>query len=271
MTIKTPTFSAVGVISAFIVHMIFIYKDTHSELLLLTLFLVVFSVFVGLVTQYLIENSGVKLIRYIFENKIDDAAEKVIVDETTPSSSMITINFAINWLVSFHYIRLTEGKILWTIDSWDILRVTGAVFLVDLLYYIFHRSMHIPVIYRHYHKWHHENRNPDSWADSVLADAVDWVLGSIVFFSPMLVMNITPAVLIIMTWMAIHVQLNHCGYKLPKLYILVSPIEHYAHHQYKHYNYCELTTILDTIFGTYMSEKDVFNKKQDLLKSKLKY
>jgi sterol desaturase/sphingolipid hydroxylase (fatty acid hydroxylase superfamily) len=131
--------------------------------------------------------------------------------------------------------------------------------------------MHIPTIYRYFHAWHHENKNPDSWKDTTLADAVDWLLGVVIFFSPMLIMETTPAVLITMIWTAIQVQLNHCGYKLPKLYFLMSPIEHYAHHQYRNFNYCELTTIPDMIFGTYMCQKNVFDRKEKFSKSITKY
>ena len=67
----------------------------------------------------------------------------------------------------------------------------------------------------------------------------------------------TPVVLVAYLILTVQIQINHGGYKTPKIPGFISAAEHWAHHQKLKYNFCEITTVFDRLFGTYMPEEEV--------------
>lgn len=222
-----------------------------QTLLLLSFVLTVWSIIVGAGTQLLLNKSKYPLIRDVF--RIPQ------VEEPTASKTMIVAYYFIIWVVIHLFL---EYSVISYPDMKDIVRVPATVLIIDFANYFFHRTFHHPRLYGKFHGMHHSNRNPASWEDSALTDLLDWILSSLIYISPPLILGATPAVLLTITWVTLQVQFNHSGYLLPKVPLIISSLEHQGHHWYYNYNYSELTTIPDTIFGTYLSHQQIIERRK---------
>lgn len=124
----------------------------------------------------------------------------------------------------------------------------------DILFYIFHRTMHIPFLYKNIHKVHHKYKETFALVNHYLHP-----LETIIFFFPAI---IPPLILqshitimwfcaIIMNWNGIII---HSGYDFSiKIGTLQLPAinEHDKHHMYFNYNYGAMLPFMDKLCGTY--------------------
>ena len=127
----------------------------------------------------------------------------------------------------------------------------------DLLFYFLHRIAHMPGFYW-LHKGHHEYRD-DSFAlvnhvlhpTEILMFMLPAAFGPIVFHSHIyLVWSYAVLTNLIGT-------LGHSGYKFPiSNMILLNPVDHDLHHRrpYKNFSTGFCYSIVDRIFGTYLTE-----------------
>ena len=124
----------------------------------------------------------------------------------------------------------------------------------DILFYIFHRTMHIPILYRNIHKIHHKYKQTFALVNHYLHP-----VETIIFFFPAVIPPILLQSHIMIMWFcAIIMNWNgiiiHSGYdfsinigniQLPAIK------EHDKHHMYFNYNYGAMIPFMDKLFGTY--------------------
>lgn len=215
-----------------------------DDLLIISLQLAIWSAVLGAGTQYLLSKTDYRRIRHVYEKKMEA--------EPTASLSTLILHYIIIWLVVYLFLSYSTFHLY--SDLYDVVRIPATVLIIDFANYAFHRSMHHKMLYSRFHSLHHSNHNPQSWTDSTLTDLGDWIVSSLIFICPLMLLGATPGVLLSLTWVTVQVQLNHSGYLLPKLPFVISSLEHTYHHWYYDCNYSELTTIPDMIFGTYRAE-----------------
>ncbi|KAM3867741.1 cholesterol 25-hydroxylase-like protein [Diretmus argenteus] len=137
--------------------------------------------------------------------------------------------------------------------------VTACFLLFDLLFFIWHYSMHrVPWLYRNVHQLHHQNRTPFALAAQdasptellsllLLALGSAWLVGchplSEAFFH------------LLNSWLAVE---DHCGYDLPWALHRLLPClggapHHQAHHSQPWGNYAPYFTHWDHLCGTSLS------------------
>ena len=161
-----------------------------------------------------------------------------------------------------------------TIAAWPLLRLTGVhagplpawwivagelvffVYLDDLLYYWFHRTMHGRWLYKHVHGWHHRIVTP--WAiTGHYMHPVEYVLtGTVALIGPLLV---GAHVVTLWIWLAFRqweAAEGHCGYEFAVTLTHLFPGNDGArHHDFHHArvrgNYAGFFPIWDRICGTY--------------------
>jgi len=144
-----------------------------------------------------------------------------------------------------------------TVSYQDIYRVILTPLIIDFFNYVYHYAFHQGILFRKFHYQHHLIRNPNSFRDSTYNGAIDWTLSMFVYLSPFAFLEMTPAVLAMYFLLTMQLQINHGGRMTKKIPGLISAAEHWGHHQKLKYNFCEITTVFDTIFGTYLPEKEV--------------
>jgi len=126
-------------------------------------------------------------------------------------------------------------------------------------FYVIHRLIHWPPLYRAVHSLHHENVNPGPWS-GVAMHPVEHVL----YFSGVLLHWILPShplhVLFHLQYTALSPTQGHCGFhkiELPgKIAIRTEQYAHYLHHKYFEVNYGGDIVPFDKLFGTFHDGSD---------------
>jgi lathosterol oxidase len=149
--------------------------------------------------------------------------------------------------------------------------------ITDFYFYHSHRLLHLPIIYKYFHKMHHKYKSPSICA-SYYEHPVEHLL---VWSIPYLVLPYIIPINNIVYWIFVFYTsllsvLGHCGnnYKLNIWYIIdfqsninsyyyyTHPYHHDLHHQKTNCNYSLYFTYLDRIYNTLDNGYDVYVKQK---------
>jgi sterol desaturase/sphingolipid hydroxylase (fatty acid hydroxylase superfamily) len=155
-----------------------------------------------------------------------------------------------------------NGYIFWV--SWDAHPAYVAVLmlLIPLLrevhFYLVHRLLHVPVLYRTVHRLHHHNVNPGPWSGLAM-HPVEHLL----YFSGVLIHWIVPSHPVHALFHLVHAGLSpvpgHTGFEkvvVGKDTVDTECYAHYLHHKYFECNYADGAIPLDKWFGTFHDGSD---------------
>jgi len=133
--------------------------------------------------------------------------------------------------------------------SRELLCVVGFLVILEIWFYVTHRLLHIPYLYKTIHKVHHRFQQPCAMA-AVYAHPLEFMFGNVagLALGPILT-QAHPYTSY--AWFAVGLFstcLSHSGYK---------PFAkgHDAHHEFYHYNYGVGGFILDGLFGTRLAKE----------------
>ena len=138
-----------------------------------------------------------------------------------------------------------------------LLESAAYVVAFDLYFYVLHRALHAPFVFRHVHVVHHRARDVDLWS-TIAMHPVEFL--AIVGFVP-LALWIAPvhaaSVLAVCTFLGASIAFAHSGFEfrratdraLLRAHYLVPRI-HAAHHVHRRCNYGAITTLFDRAGGT---------------------
>ncbi|MFM7406441.1 MAG: sterol desaturase family protein [Cuspidothrix sp.] len=140
------------------------------------------------------------------------------------------------------------------------------LFLQDTYFYWTHRWLHIPKIYRRFHKVHHESINPTPWT-SFSFDPVESIITAIII--PILVFTIPIHISMLgflLTLMTIFGVVNHTGYEVYPLSWMqglwnenwITPTHHTLHHHKFNCNYGLYFRFWDKLMNTDFMVKTSF-------------
>lgn len=130
--------------------------------------------------------------------------------------------------------------------------------LHDFYFYVTHRWLHLPKVYRRFHSLHHQSLTPSPWA-SFSFHPVEGFIQALALPLIVLVLPVHPTVLLAyLTFMTISAIINHLGFEvLPQNGFgqwlgrwLITGTHHAQHHRYFRTNYGLFFTIWDKVFGT---------------------
>jgi sterol desaturase/sphingolipid hydroxylase (fatty acid hydroxylase superfamily) len=120
-------------------------------------------------------------------------------------------------------------------------------------FYVVHRVLHFPPIYKRVHELHHRNVDIGPWSGISMHP-----LEHLFYFSPFVLWWFVPVhpVIIILTgfYQALSPSLSHSGFdylSLGKLRLQTGDWYHQLHHQYFNLNYGNTPTPFDRIFGSW--------------------
>lgn len=124
----------------------------------------------------------------------------------------------------------------------------------ELHFYVIHRLIHIPLLYRHVHRYHHNNVNPGPWSGLAM-HPVEHVL----YYSTALIYWIIPSnpihAIFNLLWASIAPAATHSGFNRVAVTegraIETFDYDHYLHHKYFECNYSEGVIPIDKWFGTF--------------------
>lgn len=134
----------------------------------------------------------------------------------------------------------------------------------DLYFYIMHRLMHHPSIFKYVHLVHHQSTNPSPWA-AYAFHPLEAVIeqGIVILFYFTIPVHITHLALFFLFSILYNVY-GHLGFELyPKGFNktligrwINTSVNHNQHHQYFKGNYGLYTLIWDRLFGTLRKDYD---------------
>ncbi len=163
----------------------------------------------------------------------------------------------IGWLWELGYTRIYlnfDEYPLW----WMPVSVLAFAFFHEIYFYVSHRWMHRPQIYRRIHAVHHLSLEPSPWAsfcfhpvESLIESAILPILVCLIPIHPVMFI----AYLTLMTLSAIN---NHLGQELMPQFLrkiglakwLISATHHSQHHRFYRCNYGLYFTFMDRWLGT---------------------
>lgn len=155
--------------------------------------------------------------------------------------------------------------------GWAYFLVSGFFLSVlhDLYFYLTHRLLHIPWLYRRYHAVHHASLHPSPWA-SFSFHPVESVIEALPLPLIALFLPLHPVVILVYLSVAtISAIINHLGFEVlpagaarhPLGKWLISGTHHSGHHRYYKYNFGLYYTWWDHLLGTqHPSYEEQFEK-----------
>ncbi|WP_296700705.1 sterol desaturase family protein [Algoriphagus sp.] len=126
----------------------------------------------------------------------------------------------------------------------------------DIYFYLTHRLLHIPFLFKKVHLIHHTSTNPNPWTafsfhpiEGVIQIGIVPILA---FFLPIPEL----AVIIFTVFMSLLSVYGHCGYELRAekwkgFEVFNTALHHQQHHQFVRYNFGIYLSIWDKLFGTF--------------------
>lgn len=139
--------------------------------------------------------------------------------------------------------------------GWVYLILSGFILslLHDLYFYLTHRLLHIPWMYRRFHAIHHASIQPSPWA-SFSFHPVESIIEALPLPLFALILPLHPTVIIsYLTLMTISAIINHLGFEVMPLMLqrwLISGTHHSNHHRYFNSNFGLFYTFWDRHLGT---------------------
>ncbi|NWY57455.1 FXDC2 protein, partial [Chionis minor] len=130
---------------------------------------------------------------------------------------------------------------------WFLVELSIFTLIEEILFYYTHRLVHLPLLYKHIHKKHHEWTAPIGVV-SIYAHPVEHILSNTlpVMTGPMIMGSHIVSIAVWFSLALITTSISHCGYHLP---FLPSPEFHDFHHL--KFNQCYgVLGVLDYLHGT---------------------
>jgi sterol desaturase/sphingolipid hydroxylase (fatty acid hydroxylase superfamily) len=146
-----------------------------------------------------------------------------------------------------------EGELSWWFLIVSVFICLG---IHDIYFYLTHRILHVPFLYKMVHSIHHKSTNPNPWTafsfhplEGVIQMGIVPLLAFILPIPEMGLIIFT----LIMSLLSVY---GHCGYELRAekwkgFEIFNTALHHQQHHQLVRYNFGIYLSIWDKIFGTF--------------------
>lgn len=137
---------------------------------------------------------------------------------------------------------------------WFVLAFPFLALFQSFHFYVIHRIVHIPFIYRHVHSVHHRNVNTGPWSGMSMHP-----VEHLFYFSSMLIFLVLPYhpvhVLFLLYWQMLGAASSHSGYEAvwvkDKSRLLIGAFFHQLHHRYYECNYGNSEMPWDKWFGSH--------------------
>lgn len=154
-------------------------------------------------------------------------------------------------LVSFQTIE--------TWDSWNVLYLPVSLFIAlfihDVYFYLSHRLLHLPFVFRHVHRIHHQSHKVNAWSAFSFHPVEGVIQIGIVLLIPVLVPIHELIQLIFITFLIFISVYGHAGFefranKKGMFSIFNTAVHHAQHHEYVRYNFGIYLNFWDKLFKT---------------------
>ena len=155
---------------------------------------------------------------------------------------------------------------------WFICLLVIIPFWAGAFFYLQHRVLHIGILYKHIHSWHHKNLNTGPWSGLAMHPAEQLILmaDTLIYF---VVASHPVHVIFNLLFHGLGAATSHAGFDKLRLGVLpdlqLGDFFHQLHHKYFDCNYGTLDTPWDHWFGTFHDGTKQGNEKMTERRRKL--
>ena len=129
----------------------------------------------------------------------------------------------------------------------------AALFIHDFYFYVTHRILHLPFVYKKVHCWHHKSLSVNAWS-AFSFHPIEGVLQIGIVLLVAFILPIHAVVLAVFAGFLLFMSVyGHCGYelrpnKLKAFNAFNTSFHHAQHHQYIRFNFGIYSTLWDNLF-----------------------
>lgn len=127
--------------------------------------------------------------------------------------------------------------------------------------YYAHRILHMPLVYKHIHKWHHYYKQPTAFTTTAM-HPLELLLFQSFMLLPVFTVPLHAGVYVItLMYIYYYGMITHSGIDLKPIWPWALPASyHDNHHQYFHVNFAANTSLFDRLHGTMRKKDHVYNE-----------
>lgn len=141
----------------------------------------------------------------------------------------------------------------WVDISYYFLAFFAAIFIHDFYFYLTHRLLHLPFVYKKVHYWHHKSLSVNAWS-AFSFHPIEGIFQIGIVLLVVFIIPIHTTVLAIFSGFLLFMSVyGHCGYelrpnKLKAFNVFNTSFHHAQHHKFIRYNFGIYSTIWDNLF-----------------------
>lgn len=144
-----------------------------------------------------------------------------------------------------------------------VLSTVGYFLFIDAWAYVGHRFLHIPVVYRAVHKWHHAYRQPTAFSGLALHPVDMLVIQGGVYLGFYLMPMHLSCIAVNLLYVHYFNVVDHSGvYSESWLPWQPSSLYHDDHHRLFHVNYGQTLTLFDRLGGTFYTPRKKYGEQE---------
>jgi len=181
--------------------------------------------------------------RFLIHERVSKPTNREIFNTVLNLLIFGGMGFLVGMLMD-HNILQVQSTMPQTSVEYVILFVTfiGALAVHDFYFYWTHRFLHVPFVFKHVHRWHHQSHAVNAWSAFSFHPLEGLIQIGVV---PLVALIFSPhlGVLILFTFFLLFISVyGHCGYELrpnkaPAFRMFNTSLHHYQHHKFVRYNF----------------------------------
>ncbi|KFM72211.1 putative C-5 sterol desaturase 1, partial [Stegodyphus mimosarum] len=190
----------------------------------------------------------------------EDEKHEILLGTACMFTGSVISAFLSCWTVNGGYTALYYNIYDYGIPYF-LLSIPLTYLVIEALFYYYHRTFHLPAIYKTYHKVHHRYKQPTAFSSTAMHPLEFFILQTVIFI-PMFTIPIHYAAFIgVVFYENYYSIIGHSGVKIKSLWPWQpDSMFHDNHHEFFHVNFGLNSKLFDYLHGTLRKEDRIYSE-----------